>query len=341
MPAGEDQSAVEFRAARANEPDAAGAMAGHADATVDGAVLYDELVTVAAEVRLHVRRWTPATPRRGAEFVLVHGLSSNARLWDEVAAQLAQAGNSAIAIDLRSHGESGAPDHGYDTGTAADDVAAVASALGITGAIVVGQSWGGNVVVRLAAEHPEVAAALALIDGGWFSPSLEFDSWESAERALRPPDVDGRSAKQMRAMLRASHSAWSDTAIDATVANLAVEPDGTIRRRLSIPHHMQIVRSMFDDPPAPYYPRVRVPVLLMPALPTDVAAAEARRARVKRAADGLPDARISEYVGGDHDLHAQQPKRVADDLLALATAVGAPKSSDSREAPLAPPKSRE
>jgi pimeloyl-ACP methyl ester carboxylesterase len=339
MPAGEDQSEVELGATESS---------AHVDAATNGAVLHDELVTVADAVRLHVRRWMPATPRRGADFLLVHGLSSNARLWDEVAAQLAQAGNSAIAIDLRSHGESDAPGDGYDTGTAANDVAAVAAALGVTGAIVAGQSWGGNVVVRLAAEHPGVAAALALIDGGWFSPSLEFDSWEAAERALRPPDVDGRSATQMRAMLRASHSAWSDMAIDATAANLAVEPDGTIRRRLSIPHHMQIVRSMFDDPPAAYYPRVRVPVLLMPALPNDVAAAEARRARVRRAADGLPDARISEYLGGDHDLHAQQPKRVADDLLALAAdvgaisagvGVGAPKSSDSREAPSAAPKS--
>jgi hypothetical protein len=32
----------------------------------------------------------------------------------------------------------------------------------------------------------------------------------------------------------------------------------------------------------------------------------------------LARARIHEYVGGDHDLHAQQPEAVAADLLALA-----------------------
>jgi len=302
--------------------------------TVAVGVLHEDVwVAVADGVRLHVRRWTPThrdhttdvseSSTRSRAFILVHGLSSNARLWDVVAARLAGARHTAIAVDLRSHGESDAPEDGYDTGTAAEDVARVAESLGIKDAVVAGQSWGGNVVVRLAAKHPDLVAALALVDGGWFSPSTQFDSWETAERTLRPPDIDGRSAAQMRAILRNSHPQWRDDAIDATAANLSVQPDGTIRRRLSIPHHMQIVRSMWDDPPTADYTHIRVPVLLMPALPIDPDSAAARRARVIRAADALTDASISEYVGGDHDLHAQQPTRVAEDLLALAARVDA------------------
>jgi pimeloyl-ACP methyl ester carboxylesterase len=163
-----------------------------------------------------------------------------------------------------------------------------------------------------------VVAAVALVDGGWFSPGDAFDSWASAERRMRPPDVDGQPAAAMRARMRVMHPQWSGAAIEATVANLREEADGTIRRRLSIDHHMQIARSMWDDPPAPYYPRIAVPVLLMPALPDDPDAAAARRERVLRAAAALPDATISEYLGGDHDLHAEQPGRVAGELLALA-----------------------
>src|SRR5579859_3659810 len=114
----------------------------------------DERVRVADSVHLHVRRW-PGGDRR--PFVLVHGLSSNARLWDGVAEVLAGAGHPVHAVDLRSHGDSDAPPDGYDTATAAEDVAA----LGIPGAIVAGQSWGGNVAVTLAAKHPQAAAALA------------------------------------------------------------------------------------------------------------------------------------------------------------------------------------
>ena len=274
------------------------------------------MVDVGGGVRLHLRRF--GVGAAGRPFLLVHGLSSNARLWDVVARRLAAAGHPATAVDLRSHGESDAPEVGYDTGTAAADVAAVAGALGVSGAVVAGQSWGGNVVLRLAAEHPGVAAALALVDGGWFSPSTEFSSWEAVESALRPPEIDGRPAAQLRASLATMHPDWSDEAVDATAANLRVTPDGTVRRRLSIEHHMQIVRSMFDDPPGRYYAAVKVPVLLMPALPADDTAAEPRRRRVAATAAVLADATIVEYVGGDHDLHAQQPERVADDLLALS-----------------------
>jgi hypothetical protein len=61
---------------------------------------------------------------------------------------------------------------------------------------------------------------------------------------------------------------------------------------------------------------------MMPALPADPAAAATRRARVQQAAAEFAGATVHEYVGGDHDLHAQQPDQVADDLLVLAAAVG-------------------
>jgi len=273
-------------------------------------------------VELHVRRTGEETPS-GREFLLVHGLSSNALLWDEVAARLAGQGHTAYAVDLRSHGTSDAPPSGYDTGTAARDVAAVGDALGVSHAIVAGQSWGGNVVVRLAAERPDLVAALALIDGGWLDLPADFDSWESVERALKPPELAGLTADALRGYLRREHPGWSPTAIDATVANLIVRDDGTLERRLSIPHHMAIVRSMWEDPPAPYLARVQAPTLLLPAL-GDASRAPRKRDAIGRATAALAHATVKEYPGGDHDLHAQQPEAIAADLLDLAASVAVP-----------------
>jgi pimeloyl-ACP methyl ester carboxylesterase len=272
-------------------------------------------VDVAPGVKLRVRHWPGKADDTGPPFLLVHGLSSNARLWDGVARVLAAAGHPAYAVDLRSHGESDAPPDGYDTATAAEDLAALSRRLRLAPAVVAGQSWGGNVVVRLAARHPELVAGLALVDGGWIDLSGRFDSWAAAEAALRPPDVDGLRAEDLRRMLTGSHPGWSDEAIEATLANLRVAEDGTLRRRLSVPDHMRIVRSMWDDPPWPDFGYITAPVLLMPAL----ASANERRAElVVKAAGALARARIHEYVGGDHDRHAQQPEAVAADLLALA-----------------------
>ncbi|WP_433052228.1 alpha/beta fold hydrolase [Dactylosporangium sp. CS-033363] len=255
-------------------------------------------------MRLHVR--VHGDGLAGTPFLLVHGLSSNARLWDGVAAHLVAAGHPVRAVDLRSHGESPSPPDGYDTATAAADLASLLASLGAAPSIVAGQSWGGNVAVHLAALHPEHVRAVALVDGGWINLPAQFPTWAACEARLRPPDVNGLTATALRSRLRAAHPDWEPWAIEATVFNLVVHPDDSLSRRLPIPAHMRIVRSMWDDPPQPYYPRIGVPVLAIPAgsHPPDLG--------------GLRDVRVRAYPGADHDVHAQHPADVAADLLSLA-----------------------
>jgi pimeloyl-ACP methyl ester carboxylesterase len=258
-------------------------------------------VRVAGGVELNVRVSGSGT---GVPFLLIHGLSSNARLWDGVAAHLD--GHPVYAVDLRSHGESDSPTDGYDTATAAADLDAVCAALDLPAAIVAGQSWGGNVVVQFAARFPARVRALALVDGGWINLAAQFPDWETCAARLRPPDVSGMTASRMRTMIAAGHPDWEPWAVEATVFNLAVGPGDSLTRRLPIPQHMRIVRSMWDDPPQPYYPSIEVPVLAVPA------------GNKSPDLDGLRDAKLRPYPGGDHDLHAQHPASVAADLLGLA-----------------------
>lgn len=247
----------------------------------------------------------------GPGFLFVHGLSSNARLWDQLAAQLP---HPSWSVDLRSHGDSDAPPLGYDTATAAADLATVITELGLDRPIVVGQSWGGNVVVQLAAKRPELVRAIGLVDGGWIDLQARFGSWRACEKALRPPKVDGTRVEQMREWITRAHSEWSEAAIEATVANLRTLPDGTLERRLPIDKHMMIVRSMWDEPPGPYLPLISAPALLIPALaPTDP-----RASQVTAAAELMTGASIIWYPDSDHDLHAQHPARLAADLAVLA-----------------------
>ncbi len=265
----------------------------------------DELVPISAGVRLHVRSW----PGGGVPYLLVHGLASNARLWDGVAGALSTAGRAAYAVDLRGHGMSSAPPDGYDTPTAAADVRALIDTLGID-PVVVGQSWGGNVALEVPAH------ALALVDGGWIHLAEEFDSWDACAARLRPPDIDGMAAGDLRAAIRRGHPDWGDWAVDATLANLRIRPDGTVERPLPVDRHMRIVRSMWDRPPD--FAAVTGPALLVPAVPADPERARAVRRRVAAAAAALAAAKVVEYVGADHDIHAQHPDRLAADLLEFA-----------------------
>ncbi|HET6792901.1 MAG TPA: alpha/beta fold hydrolase, partial [Acidimicrobiales bacterium] len=104
-----------------------------------------------------------------AAFLLVHGLASNARLWDGVAESLAGRGHACAAVDQRGHGRSDKPDDGYDLATACSDLRTVLASLragtdGFEGpVVVVGQSWGATVVLELAYRHPDEVAAVVCV----------------------------------------------------------------------------------------------------------------------------------------------------------------------------------
>lgn len=277
--------------------------------------LVDE-VAVAEQVDLHARHWRSGDRR---PVVLVHGLASNARLWDGVASALATDGHPVVAIDLRGHGRSSKPDSGYDVATVADDVHRVVDHVcaGPDAPLVAGQSWGGNVVLELAARHPGSVSAVACVDGGTIDLRSRFGSWEDCVQALRPPALAGTPLADVEAMLRRSHPDWPEEAIAGTLASFEVRDDGTVAPWLTLERHLQVLRGLWEHRPAARYAQVDVPVLLLVAGdgPEDGAVGQP----VTDAARALPRARV-EWMTGDHDLHAQHPAAVAALLSAHADA---------------------
>lgn len=283
-------------------------------------MLRDDEVALPGGPRLAVRRGDGT----GRPFLLVHGLASNARLWDGVAARLVAAGRPVVAVDLRGHGRSEQPPDGYSTEQAAADLAALCGQLGLTGdrrPVTAGQSWGGNVVLTLAAVH-QAAAAVALVDGGWISLRERFATFEECWAALAPPALDGVTLEAITARLRQWHPDWPEEGIAGALGNFVVRDDGTVAARLSREHHRDIVYSLFVAEPRALYPRVVVPALLAVAGSPD--SHDARAGGPVDAARLIPDAVIEWYDGADHDLHAQHPDRLATDLLALAARVEGP-----------------
>jgi predicted alpha/beta hydrolase len=81
-------------------------------------------------ISLRMLQWSSVDESPGIPILLIHGLASNARLWDGPARRLAELGHAVTAIDLRGHGLSDKPDTGYDMANIADDVLDVVNALG-------------------------------------------------------------------------------------------------------------------------------------------------------------------------------------------------------------------
>lgn len=275
-----------------------------------------ERVQVVDGIELAVDRWDGrAAP---PAFLLLHGLASNARLWDGVAERLADDGHGVVAVDLRGHGRSAKPDGPYDVPTVADDVAALIVALGLEHPVVAGQSWGGNVALELAARHPAATRGIVCVDGGWLEPSRAFPDWEACRSALAPPRLAGRPLTEIEAYIRSAHPDWPESGIQGTLANFEVRRDGTIAPWLTYEHHIAVLRGLWDHHPSQRYPTLTVPVLLMAVASPEGEPTERKRAEVADALAAIPSAR-ARWFTGDHDIHAQRPGEVADEMRAAIT----------------------
>lgn len=264
---------------------------------------------------LAVVAWDPPAEvaRRRPPFLLVHGLASNARMWDGVGRRLAAAGHPAVAVDLRGHGLSDKPDSGYGVSQVAADVGYAIGRLGLDRPVVVGQSWGGNVVVQLAVDQPDLVTGVGCIDGGWIELQDRFPTWEECEAALQPPPLTGRPRTEMEGWLRAAHPTWPEEGIQGQLACFETLPDGTIRPWLTLDHHVAVLRGLWDHRPSDLWGDLRTPALLVPAR-ADAAAQHVGEA-VGRAEDVAGHRVRTAWLTGDHDLHAQHPDLIVELLL--------------------------
>ena len=273
-------------------------------------------VPIGEGIALEVHRWRGRTDR--TPFLLVHGLASNLRMWDGVAERLAEAGHPVAAVDQRGHGRSDKPDDGYDHATVSADLVHVVEALRYERPVVVGQSWGGNVVVELAARRLVPLRGVACVDGGWID-LRRFATWEACEKAMAPPRTAGLRAEDFEAMVRGRRADWPEAGIQGSLACFEVRADGTIAPWLTYDRHLRILRAMWEQRIDEVYPEVDVPVLLLPCADGGTPEWEVRkRAEVAAAEAGLARSRTM-WFAASHDVHAQKPELVAQELLAGVT----------------------
>jgi pimeloyl-ACP methyl ester carboxylesterase len=135
----------------------------------------------------------------GRRLLLLHGLSSNAAGWWRVGPDLAAAGWSVTAADLRGHGTSPLGDE-YSFAAYAGDVLA----LGRGWDAVVGHSLGGAVAVAAHHRDPGWARGLVLQDPALFMTDADGDALLAALLG----DLEGPATV---AEIAAGRPGWSET----------------------------------------------------------------------------------------------------------------------------------
>jgi pimeloyl-ACP methyl ester carboxylesterase len=94
--------------------------------------------------------------------VLVHGLGATAMLNWAPAFHSLSSRFRVVALDLRGHGRSAAPERRFRLADCADDVAAAADALGLERVVLVGYSMGSQVAQLVWRRHPDLLSGLVL-----------------------------------------------------------------------------------------------------------------------------------------------------------------------------------
>lgn len=256
------------------------------------------------DTQLNVLTWgDPAA----APVLLLHGLTSNAYRWEDLAGRAGE-DYYLIAPDARGHGDSSAPDYGYDAPTMLRDVLSVLDALAVERAAVMGHSMGGRLGIGLAAEAPERVARLAVVDVGVqveatgarrildsiTSAPARFDSLEAAWSyitAVRPAYSPQEIERRLRHNLRPTASGGYEWKYDARAV-------GEIYR---------LARQIDLDE---YASRVTCPTLLIWGEASELLSRET----AQHTADRL-HAELAPIPNGSHNLMGEQPEVFASVVL--------------------------
>jgi pimeloyl-ACP methyl ester carboxylesterase len=162
------------------------------------------------EVGLHVTTW----PGNGPALLLIHGIGSSGAGWSPVIDAFA-AEFTPITVDLRGHGESDKPPHGYLYEDYIRDIDGLLAALDIDRPLIVGHSLGGIITLWWAARHPDRAAALVIEDsplrsGEDFRPA--FDGWLK---------LNALSLPELRHYYASEYPAWPPEMVEARAQDMA------------------------------------------------------------------------------------------------------------------------
>ena len=101
----------------------------------------------------------------GPPLLLVHGMRCNRT---HMAPQLGHfmRRHRVVAVDLRGHGESDAPESDYSNQELGDDLVWLCGELGIERPVAAGHSFGGSLLLHLAVARPNFFSGLVILDSG-------------------------------------------------------------------------------------------------------------------------------------------------------------------------------
>jgi 3-oxoadipate enol-lactonase len=262
------------------------------------------------------RVWGCDGPRDAETLMLIHGVACTAELnWGKVLAPLAGEFR-VVAADLRGHGDGISPGSRFRLEDCADDVAALAAALGIRRFIAVGYSMGGMVAQLMYRRHAPLLSGLVLCSTacnvrGSPTEVLAALALPTAAAAIRWNPILRRASADVLGMTLLGHvedpatARWARAQLSRTTLVTAVSA-------------IQAVCEFRSDG---WIGQVDVPTAVVVTARDRIVPAS-RQLRMARA---VPGASVHE-VDSDHGLCINAPQRFAEALIEACAEVTAGRS---------------
>ncbi|MFD4368648.1 alpha/beta fold hydrolase [Rhodococcus sp. NPDC058521] len=248
--------------------------------------------------------------------VLLHGWAQSSKCWGEkVLADLA-GHYRVIAVDLRGHGFSGAPEDGYDSSENwAGDVRAVLAAEGIeSGAVLLGWSYGGLVIADYLDAHG-TGAVDGIVLVGAITSIGRGEKGGKVGPAMRAAIPDAMS-ENPRTAIKALGA--FGTALTGPVDGKGAQSQALFGASLSTPPR---VRAALFDRAVGHDDLLRsldIPALVLHGEEDTVVDVSAGR----HAAELIPKSRTSFWEGTDHGPFVADPDRFVGDLCGFVDSLG-------------------
>lgn len=194
-------------------------------------------------MRLHVHEWGDAA---APPVVCLHGVTAQGGRYRRLAEER-WTGFHVVAPDLRGHGRSDW-EPPWTLATQLADLLETTAALGIGRADWIGHSWGGRLVLELAAAHPDRIRRAVLLDPAIHplpGPSLQL-----AEAELTGGVYASAEAYIELRLTASALTPREDVELDVEQA-FEQQPDGSIRRRSCRPAVVSVFGELVAPPPPP------------------------------------------------------------------------------------------
>ncbi|HEX2647713.1 MAG TPA: alpha/beta hydrolase [Candidatus Dormibacteraeota bacterium] len=260
-------------------------------------------------------------PEQGApvapSILLLHGLGSNARYWDRVAAHLKSRRLVALDLTPASRENAGMEDLISGIASAIDD-------LHLDRPVVAGHSWGAGVALEFAVRKSEMLSGLVFVDGPIHGVARIF-SWEEAEAIMQPDFPRYATLAEAIANTRKDlREAWGDD-LEPFVEHGLRHDGNELVSILTVPVRHRLLRDLYDSDPEQLWPQVSVPNAALIARKSDARISRSTDAGMIRVAEIAPEVRIVRFPT-PHDIPLFDPSGVAREIELVAVQAAAVKA---------------